>query len=137
MTTPNCCRSRRRAEAAASPEQSAIGLLRSREPTIRSGSVQVTETPATSAAASSNEAYQGVAQMKTAFPRATGLHEQAKTAGATNVAKIREAGFDVIPDPTKKFPNHGRVVHPQGAQGFNDENLARRSQAFKNKEGTR
>ena len=39
------------------------------------------------------------------------------------VEKIRATGFDVIPDPTRKFPNHGRIVHPDGVTGFTDENL--------------
>ena len=76
-------------------------------------------------------------QMKKAFPKATGLHTQARTVGVSTAQAIREAGFDVIPDPTKKFPNHGRVVHPEGAAGFTDENLSKLSDAFTNAEGLR
>ena len=43
---------------------------------------------------------------------------------------IRGAGFDVMPDPTRRFPNHHRIIHPEGAAGFTDENLARLSEAF-------
>jgi RHS repeat-associated protein len=74
-------------------------------------------------------------QMKNAFPKATGLHEQARTVGGSSIAKVRRAGFDVLPDPTKRFPNHGRLVHPDGTSGFNDENLQKLSNEFTNMEG--
>ncbi|WP_187345105.1 RHS repeat-associated core domain-containing protein [Cystobacter ferrugineus] len=69
-------------------------------------------------------------QMKDAFPNATRLHESARTVGQSTIDRIRAAGFDVIPDPTKKFPNHGRIIHPDGAAGFCDSNLCRLSEAF-------
>src|SRR5439155_9976367 len=37
-------------------------------------------------------------QMRKAFPNATGLHEAAKTIGSTTEDKIRDAGFDIMPD---------------------------------------
>jgi hypothetical protein len=70
------------------------------------------------------------AQVWGAFPNATGLHEAAKTVGSTTETAIRSAGFDIIPDPTRKFPNHHRIIHPDGAAGFDDENLERLSQVF-------
>jgi hypothetical protein len=73
---------------------------------------------------------EAAAQMRAAFPSATRLHEAARCGGTSCAAKIREAGFDVIPDPTKKFPNHHRIVHPDGAAGFTLENLKRLSDAF-------
>ncbi len=68
--------------------------------------------------------------MKAAFPAATMLHESAKTVGSTTEDAIRDAGFDVMPDPTRTFPNHHRIIHPEGVVGFVDENLTRLSQAF-------
>ena len=50
--------------------------------------------------------------------------------GSTTVDNIRGAGIDVIPDPTKKLPNHYRLIHRDGIAGFNDENLARLSAVF-------
>jgi len=69
-------------------------------------------------------------QMREAFPAADGLHEAARTISSTTVDKIRSAGFDVIPNPTRKLPNHYRLIHPDGVAGFNDENLARLSAVF-------
>jgi hypothetical protein len=69
-------------------------------------------------------------QMRKAFPAADALHEAAQVIGSTTVDNIRGAGFDVIPNPTKKFPNHYRLIHPDGVAGFNDENLARLSAGF-------
>ena len=68
--------------------------------------------------------------MREAFPAADGLHEAAQVIGSTTVDNIRGAGFDVIPNPTKKLPNHYRLIHPDGVAGFNDENLARLSAVF-------
>lgn len=50
--------------------------------------------------------------------------------GSATVSAIREAGFDVVSDPTGRFANHGLIVHPLGESGFNDENLAKLSAAF-------
>lgn len=69
-------------------------------------------------------------QIRAAFPRAVDLHEAAKIVGTTTVEKIRAAGFDVIPDPSRKLPNHHRLIHPDGAAGFSDENLQKLSEAF-------
>jgi hypothetical protein len=69
-------------------------------------------------------------QMREAFPAADGLHEAAQVIGSTTIDNIRRAGFDVIPNPTRKLPNHYRLVHPYGVAGFNDENLARLSAVF-------
>jgi hypothetical protein len=69
-------------------------------------------------------------QIRITFPAATGLHEAAKVVGSTTREMIRDAGFDVISNPTRKFPNHHRIVHPDGAAGFTDENLKKLSEAF-------
>ena len=69
-------------------------------------------------------------QMREAFPAADELHEAAQVIGSTTADKIRSAGFDVIPNPTRKLPNHYRLIHSNGVAGFNDENLARLSAVF-------
>lgn len=70
--------------------------------------------------------------MLEAFPKATELQKQAEVVGTATVKEIREAGFDVIHDPTRKFTNHGRVVHPEGLSGWTNEALEGLSKAFKN-----
>jgi len=55
---------------------------------------------------------------------------------ATSVVDVpRAVGFDVIPAPSRRLPNHHRRIHPQGAAGFTDENLARLAAAFINTTG--
>jgi len=68
--------------------------------------------------------------MRESFPMATQLRESAQTIGSTGEALIRHTGFDVIPDPTRRLPNHYRLIHPDRAAGFNDENLARLASVF-------
>ena len=68
--------------------------------------------------------------MREAFPAAARLHEAAQVIGSTTADKIRSAGFDVIPNPTQKLANHYRLIHPEGAAGFNDDNLTRLSAVF-------
>jgi hypothetical protein len=74
-------------------------------------------------------------QIREAFPVAEGLHEAAQVMGSTTADKIRSAGFDVIPNPTRKLPNHYRLIHPDGVRGFNDANLARLSAVFTDTSG--
>jgi hypothetical protein len=51
--------------------------------------------------------------------------------GTAELDDIKTIGFDVIPDPSQHFPNHGRLIHPtDGAAGFTPANLARLSQVF-------
>jgi RHS repeat-associated protein len=69
-------------------------------------------------------------QMRAAFPDASRLLESTKVVGQSTVSRIRDAGFEVINNPTSKFPNHGRIVHPEGAAGFNPTNLDKLSRAF-------
>jgi RHS repeat-associated protein len=75
---------------------------------------------------------QAAAQMRAAFPNATGLHRAAETVGSSTISKIRAAGFELFPDPTKKFPNHFRLIHPLGVAGFTPQNLEKLSRAFTN-----
>ncbi|MFA8360522.1 RHS repeat-associated core domain-containing protein [Burkholderia ubonensis] len=74
-------------------------------------------------------------QMRNAFPKATGLLKATETVASGTADAIRGAGFDVIEDPTNKFPNHARIIHPSGADGFSDENLERLSEALGNAKG--
>ena len=64
------------------------------------------------------------------LPKAKGLHEAAKTIGSTSEPLIRSAGFDIIYARSHLFPNHYRIIHPEGADGFNETNLAKLSQVF-------
>ncbi|MGP0062911.1 MAG: hypothetical protein ACLQGP_04815 [Isosphaeraceae bacterium] len=68
--------------------------------------------------------------MRRAFPEASGLCQAAKIVGSASIEGIRSAGFQGIPNPTKKLPNHHRLIHPSGVSGFTDENLKRLSEAF-------
>ena len=67
---------------------------------------------------------------KAAFPNAVRLHESARVVGSATREAVRAAGFEVVPDPTRRFPNHHRIVHPAGVAGFDDANLERLAQAF-------
>jgi len=72
------------------------------------------------------------AQMRQAFPRSQKWHATAYTVGTTTAAALRQTGFEIVPDPTARFPNHARLVHPDGAAGFNAANLAKLAQMFEN-----
>ena len=72
--------------------------------------------------------------MRRAFPKSRKWQQNSHTVG-TATAAIRAAGFDILPDSTDRFPNHGRLIHPDGLAGFTDENLERLSQAFQDATG--
>jgi hypothetical protein len=74
-------------------------------------------------------------QMREEFPDADQLHEAARVVGSTTADKIRSAGFDLLPNPTRRLPNHHRIVPRDGAAGFNEENLRRLSEVFTNTSG--
>lgn len=78
---------------------------------------------------------EAVRQIREAFPDAEELGEAAQVVGSTSVEKIRSTAFDIIANPTRKLPNHHRIVHPGGASGFNDENLQRLASVFRNTSG--
>lgn len=66
--------------------------------------------------------------MRRHFPR---MAPRGQTAvGSTTVSKIRGAGFEVINNPTPRFPQHSRLIHPLGAAGFTEENLKRLALCF-------
>lgn len=73
---------------------------------------------------------QAAAQMRQAFPASRKWRQTAGTVATANAGSVRQAGFDVIPDPTSRFPNHARLIHPAGAAGFTDANLAALATAF-------
>jgi hypothetical protein len=78
---------------------------------------------------------EAAAQMRAAFPNATGLHEASRCVGTICYANIKAAGFELMFDPTKKFSNHYRLIHPDGAAGFTQENLEKLSNSFTNTSG--
>jgi hypothetical protein len=78
---------------------------------------------------------EAAAQVRAAFPKAVGLQQAAGTVGSSTEDAIRGAGFDIIRNPTRKLPNHHRIIHPDGAAGFTDENLARLAAGFTNTTG--
>ena len=69
-------------------------------------------------------------QMRAAFPDAARLHESTRVVGSATREAVRAAGFDVLPDPTRRFPNHHRINHPAGVAGFDDASLERLAIAF-------
>jgi hypothetical protein len=69
-------------------------------------------------------------QMRRAFPGSRKWRQTAGTVASTTADALRKAGFEVIPDPTSRFPNHARLIHPAGAAGFTDANLTTLSKAF-------
>jgi hypothetical protein len=69
-------------------------------------------------------------QMKKAFRRSKWVQQLADFASSASESDIRESGFELIADPTSRFRNHYRIVHPDGIDGFVDENLERLVEAF-------
>lgn len=78
---------------------------------------------------------EAAAQMRRAFPGSRKWRETAHTVGTTTAAAIRETGFDIVPDPTTRFPNHARLMHLQGVEGFTDESLAPLAATFRDTVG--
>jgi hypothetical protein len=74
-------------------------------------------------------------QMRAAFPRSKKWAAIAHTVGSTTAAAVRGAGFEIVPDPTSRFPNHARLIHPGGEAGFTNEHLERLALVFQNTTG--
>jgi hypothetical protein len=74
-------------------------------------------------------------QMRRAFPKSRKWRDGARIVATATASAIRVAGFDVLPDPTAKFPNHARLTHPDDSMGFTDERLEPLSRAFSNTPG--
>ena len=100
--------------------------LKPREAALDRPGISVIKAPTPAAAAQ---------EMRTAFPKAKGLHEQAKTIGSTTEEAIHKVGFELIPTPSTALPNHHRLIHPEGVAGFDDANLARLAEVFENTTG--
>lgn len=100
--------------------------LKSREAQLNPPGISVLQ------AASHAEA---VRQIREAFPNAEELSQAAQVVGSTSVEKVRSTDFDIIANPTRKLPNHHRLVHLDRAAGFSDENLQRLSSIFRNTSG--
>jgi len=73
--------------------------------------------------------------MLSAFPGSRKWRETAHTVGTTTVAAVREAGFEVVPDPTARFPHHARLIHASGIAGFTDDRLTILAATFHNTMG--
>jgi hypothetical protein len=74
---------------------------------------------------------EAAADMRRVFGPISSLGKKARVVGTAELEQVREMGFDVIPDSTTNFPDHGRLIHPtQGAAGFTRENLDNRSRIF-------
>jgi hypothetical protein len=66
--------------------------------------------------------------MRQQFPR---MAPQGQTVvGSATVGQIRKAGFEVIMNPTLRFPQPARLTHPEGATGFTEENRERLARCF-------
>jgi hypothetical protein len=78
---------------------------------------------------------EAAAQMRRAFPRSRKWQETAHTVGTTTAVAIRETGFELLSDPTSRFPNHARLIHPSGVAGFTDEHLTTLAAIFRNTMG--
>jgi len=100
--------------------------LKPREAALAIPGISVLKAPTPAAAAQ---------EIRAGLPKAKALHEQAKTIGTTSAEAIRGIGFDVIPTPSAALPNHQRIIHPDGAAGFSDVNLARLAEVFVNTTG--
>ena len=71
-----------------------------------------------------------VEQLEQAFPNATRLLADAIVVGTALVSDIRSVGFDVLYDPTKRFPNHARLIRADHGTAREEWELAALSQVF-------
>ena len=78
---------------------------------------------------------EAAAQMRQAFPSSRKWRVTAQVVGTTTAAALRQAGFEIVPDPTSRFANHARLIHPQGTPGYTDTNLEALAQCFRNTTG--
>ncbi|MBI1917171.1 MAG: hypothetical protein HYS12_20900 [Planctomycetes bacterium] len=74
-------------------------------------------------------------QMRHAFPdprKFRQLHNRAQIVGSATVEEIRQAGFEIVPDPSPRFPNHARLIHRDGVAGFSEAARQALSEVFHN-----
>ena len=69
-------------------------------------------------------------QMRRAFPAAGLLHELCRLVASSNADLIRQAGFELLAAPTRKFPNHFRIIHASAEAWFDEVALERLSATF-------
>jgi hypothetical protein len=100
--------------------------LKPKEARLKPPGISVLKSPTPGAAA---------ADIRAAYPDAEGLHEAAKIVASTTIEAVRSACFDVIHTPSRRLPNHHRLIHPEGVMGFTDENLTRLALVFTNTTG--
>lgn len=100
-----------------------LGNLRlsAAEATLDPPGISVIQTPSPAEAAQA---------FRKARPYARRLCAAAATMGSATEEAVRAAGFDFIDASTPNFPEHRRLIHPSGAAGFTDANLAQLSGAF-------
>jgi hypothetical protein len=55
--------------------------------------------------------------------------------GTTAASAVRQAGFEVAPDPTSRFANHARLIHPEGVAGFTPDRLEPLARTFRDTTG--
>ncbi len=100
---------------------------------LRLRPVEVTLVPPGISTLQGGTAAEAAEAMRQEFPRKA--PRGATTVGSTTAGQIRAAGFDVIPDGTRRFPQHARLIHPDAVTGFSDENLQRLSDCFQDQVG--
>jgi len=69
-------------------------------------------------------------EVRRAFPNSRKWQRIAGTVASATAGALRAAGFDVIEAWTPNLPTHGRIIHPAGANGLTDVNLARLAAVF-------
>lgn len=71
---------------------------------------------------------EAAAQMRGAFGRSKKWQAACSVVATVTAGALRQAGFEVVPDPTNRFANHARIIHPQAQAGFADDALAQLAQ---------
>jgi hypothetical protein len=95
---------------------------------LKLSGIEKTLTPPGKSLLISTDAQSAAAQFRTV----TGRNDFSIT-GKISLAGVREAGFGVISNPTRRLPNHARLIHPLGVAGFASlENRQRLSANFTN-----
>lgn len=79
----------------------------------------------------SEDAESALLEARKAFKDAIWLQTHPMPMASTSIELIRAAGFDMIHVPSRRLPNHARIIHPSGIDGFSDENLEKLALAFR------
>ena len=83
----------------------------------------------------SSDPARAIADMRRAYQHLAWVHQSPLSIGTTTLEAIRAAGFDMIAVPSLHMANHCRIIHPAGAAGFTDVNLAALAAAFTDTHG--